>query len=437
VGDSSPGQPGTTPGAASPTPERRGRLATEDAREAIIWRAGYLIVQGGLSVLLFAVLAQTLGARPFAAAAVAQGVIVLAQSVGDLGFSQGAVTVLPARLALEGDAGLGRVLAGAALGSFAAAALGFVLCLGAAFIVPGAARLPVLLMAPAAAVTVLVSGADGLLRAQGQFRRPVLLVTASRVAAFAGVAGAVATGSAAVTSATIAGGTILGSVPAALVVAGYLGEGAVTEARWFLRSAAPLALAQLTFVAGGRINTLILSAVGGVREGAVFEAAWRLFSLGQYAAGALATGVAPFLADALGAKRWGDVRRMIRIVGAVSLGGALVTAVGLFALRRQLGELFAGSLGDAVSGALLPLAIVTPFAFVGFFVLTVLAASDRYRRWILPSYAAGALVNITCVAVLASSDGASGATAAASAGIVVTSIGLAVAARRFASSYTP
>jgi O-antigen/teichoic acid export membrane protein len=425
-----------TSGGASPTSERRGRLATKDAREATIWRAGYLVVQGGLSVLLFAVLARTLGAQPFAAAAVAQGVLVLAQAVGDLGFSQGAVTVLPARLALEDDAGLGRVLAGAALGSCAAAILGFVLCLGAAFVVPGAARLPVLLMAPAAAVTVLVSGADGLLRAQGQFRRPVVLVTASRVAAFVGVAGAAATGSAAVTSATITTGTIVGSIPAVRVVASYLGDGALTEARWFLRSAAPLALAQLTFVAGGRINTLILSAVGGVREGAVFEAAWRLFQLGQYAAGALATGVAPFLADAMGAERWGDVRRMLRVVGAASLGGGLITALGLLALRRQLGDLFAGSLGDSVSRALLPLAVATPFAFIGFFILTVLAASERHRRWILPSYAAGALVNIVCVALLAGAYGARGATVAAAAGIAGTTLALSVPISRLMSSHT-
>jgi O-antigen/teichoic acid export membrane protein len=408
-----------------------GRLDSSQARAATIWRAGYLLIQGGLSVLLFAVLARVLGSRAFAAAAVAQGVLVLAQAVADLGLSQGAVTVLPARLAAEDDRGARKMLGGAALGFCLAATLAFFVCGGASFIVPGAARTAVLLIAPAAAVTVLVSCADGLLRAQGQFRRPVVLVTCSRLAAFAGVIGAAATGSAAGTSAAISLGTILGSIPASRVAVRYLHVGAVREMRWFLVSALPLALAQLTFVAAGRINTLILSPVSGVRAGAVFEAAWRLFQLGQYAAGALATGAAPFLADALGGKRWGEFRGLLRKVGAAAIVGGLLGGVALLAFGHELGVLFADSLGHAVGRALIPLALATPLAFLNFLLVTALAPSERYRRWILPASLASAVVNIGLVGVLADTKGARGGTIAAAAGTAVMTLVLLPAAARF------
>jgi O-antigen/teichoic acid export membrane protein len=307
----------------------------------------------------------------------------------------------------------------------------FFVCAGSSLIVPHSARAAVLLIAPAAAVTVLVSCADGLLRAQGQFRRPVVLVTCSRIAAFAGVIGAAATGSAAGTSAAISLGTILGSIPASRVALSYLEGGAVQEMRWFVVSALPLAVAQLTFVAAGRLNTLILSAASGVRAGAAFEAAWRVFQLGQYAAGALATGAAPFLADALGGERWHELRALLRKIATAAIVGGMLTGIFLLAFRHGLGVLFAGSLGHAVGRALAPLALVTPLAFVNYFLVTVLAASDRYRRWILPASFASALVNIGCVAPLAGQLGARGGTIAAAAGAAVMSVVLVPAAFRF------
>ena len=66
---------------------------------ATTWRLAFLVIQGGSSVVLFAALGHLLSEGALAATAVAQGVIVIAQSVGDFGLSQAAVAVLPARIA--------------------------------------------------------------------------------------------------------------------------------------------------------------------------------------------------------------------------------------------------------------------------------------------------------------------------------------------------
>jgi hypothetical protein len=109
----------------------------------------------------------------------------------------------------------------------------------------------------------------------------------------------------------------------------------------------------------------------------------------------------------------------------------MLTGIFLLAFRHGLGVLFAGSLGHAVGRALAPLALVMPLAFVNYFLVTVLAASDRYRRWILPASFASALVNIGCVAPLAGQLGARGGTIAAAAGAAVMSVVLVPAAFRF------
>jgi hypothetical protein len=81
---------------------------------AAAWRLTFLAIQGGGSVILFSALGHALDRGAFAATAVAQGVIVLAQAIGDFGLSQAAVSVLPTWIAsrpeIEED-----LLAGAAL----------------------------------------------------------------------------------------------------------------------------------------------------------------------------------------------------------------------------------------------------------------------------------------------------------------------------------
>ena len=63
---------------------------------ATAWRFAFLVSQGGMSLLLFSVLAHVLPESEFAPTAIAQGVLVIAQAVSDFG-SAGTVSATPSR----------------------------------------------------------------------------------------------------------------------------------------------------------------------------------------------------------------------------------------------------------------------------------------------------------------------------------------------------
>jgi len=392
------------------------RFHAERLPAATAWRFAYLLAQGGLSLGLFAILAHVLPKHAFAATAVAQGALVIAQAVGDFGLSQAAVTALPARIAAE-PARVGELLRGGASSYAVAALAALFVTLLAALAVPAAARLPILLIAPAGAVTVLVSGADGLLRAQGEFRRPPVLVTISRLGAFAGVGVALADKSAAATCAGIALGTVLASLPAVMVLYRSYRAGARGRARDLRRAAVPLGFAELCTIASGRLDTILLSAIGGTVAGAGFEATWRVFQLAQYVVGGLATAVAPFIADAYGSGRYEQQLALIRRVGLAVLAAGVMLGAGLLLAGGTVSRALFGDLGPAVAQALPPLALLTPVSFLGFFSLVVLATSPADRWWILPATAVGAVVNLVLVLLLAPSHGLDGTTIACAIGL--------------------
>jgi len=383
---------------------------------ATAWRFVYLIAQGGLSLALFSVLAHVLPTSAFAATAVAQGALVIAQAVGDFGLSQAAVTVLPARIATE-PSRTGELLRGAASSYAVAALAAFVVTLLAALVVPAAARIPILLIAPAGAVTVLVSGADGLLRAQGEFRRPPLLVTVSRLGAFAGVGVAIVDPSAPATCAGIAVGTVVASLPAVLVLYRSYHASDRGRSRDLRQASVPLGFAELCTIASGRLDTILLSAIAGTLAGAGFEATWRIFQLAQYVVGGLATAVAPFIADAYGSGRYDEELALIRRVGLIVLTAGVALGTGLVLFGGPLSRVLFGGLGHAVARALPPLAILTPLSFLGFFSLVVLATSPADRWWILPANAVGAVVNVVLVLLLAPGRGLDGTTLACAIGL--------------------
>ena len=153
---------------------------------ASLWRMTFLLVQGGGSVVLAASLGHILDARTFATTLLVQGVLVIAQTIGDFGLAQATVTILPAWIARSPESAR-RLLASASRAYLYAAGAAMVLTVVSAALVPEAARVPILVSAPAAAATVIVAGADGLLRSQGEFRRPVLFVAASEIGGFAGI----------------------------------------------------------------------------------------------------------------------------------------------------------------------------------------------------------------------------------------------------------
>jgi O-antigen/teichoic acid export membrane protein len=332
---------------------------------ATAWRFAYLIAQGGLSLALFAILAHVLPTHAFAATAVAQGALVIAQAVGDFGLSQAAVTALPTRIR-ERPSRQGELLRGASSSYAVAAVMALAATLLAVLVVPAAARLPVALIAPAGAVTVLVSGADGILRAQGEFRRPPILVTISRLGGFAGVAAAVVDRTAIATCAAIAAGTVVASMPAAMVLYRTFRASDRGRSRDLRRAAIPLGLAELCMIASGRLDTILLSAIAGALAGAGFESTWRAYQLAQYVVGGLASAAAPFIADAWGAGRSDQALMLIRRVGLVVLAAGIALGMGLLLLGGPASRILFGGLGPAVARALPPLAVVTPLSFIGF-----------------------------------------------------------------------
>jgi O-antigen/teichoic acid export membrane protein len=397
------------------------RLSAERLREATIWRLTYLLLQGGTSLLLYALLAHVLPAHQFAAAAVAQGVLVISQAVGELGLSQAAVAILPGQLAADPDSEA--ELLGGCAAAFALAALPAVaLALLAALAVPSSARLAVALMAPAAAAIVVVSGADGLLRSVGEFRRPALLVTVSGLGSYVSLATAAGGGSAAATTATMSAGTVLASLPAAAVLMNRYRAARQPRPGPIIKAAAPLALSQLFVIAGGRINTVLLAGLVSTSVAAGFESAWRLYQLSLYLAGGLATAAAPFIADAVGRRSGPEFARLVRrLLGASACAGT-VLAAGVLIARRPLADVVFGHLGARVAHSLLPLLIVTPLAFAGFVATYTLATSTRDRWPILWANLAGAVVNVALIYALAPSHGLLGATSGCAAGILVTQV---------------
>jgi len=378
-----------------------------------------------MSLLLFSVLAHVLSASEFAPTAIAQGVLVIAQAVSDFGLSPSAVIALPTLLATRPQ-DKPDLMRGASLIFMAGAAGAVVLVLLAVAVVSPASRLPVALIAPASAMAVLVAGSDGMLRAIGEFRRPVILVSLSRAGAFLGVLGAATTGSASWTCAGISLGTMLASLPAIMLLIRRYRGGTRTLSRDFMRTALPLGFGDLFMVAGGRMNTILLSAISGTTAGAGFEGTWRLYQLSQYVVGGLATGAAPFMAHALGAGRYRDLARILLRVGTITIFSGIVLGAGTYLLRSPISDLLFGSLGHQVAGAIGPLAALTPLSFAGFLAMIILSSSAGDRWAIVVASALGAAVNLVLVIILTPAHGLRGATLACAIGLSVTQIGLLV-----------
>lgn len=398
-------------------------FAVDRLPRATAWRFAFLVSQGGMSLLLFSVLAHVLPESEFAPTAIAQGVLVIAQAVSDFGLSPAAVIALPSLLAKRPQ-DRPDLMRGASLVFMVGAMGAVVLVLLAVAVVSPTARLPVALIAPASAIAVLVSGSDGMLRAVGEFRRPVVLVSLSRAGAFLGVLAAVTTNSASWTCAAISLGTILASLPAIMLVIRRYCDGKRALNREFVRTALPLGFGDMFMVAGGRMNTILLSAISGTAAGAGFESTWRLYQLSQYVVGGLATGAAPFMAHALGAGRYRDLVRILQRVGAVTILSGIVLGAGTYLLRVPISDFLFGPLGNQVADAIGPLAALTPLSFAGFLATIVIASSAGDRWAIVAASALGAAINLTLVITLAPSRGLQGATLACAIGLGVTQIGL-------------
>ncbi len=395
----------------------------------------FLLVQGGGSVVLAASLGHILDARTFATTLLVQGVLVIGQTIGDFGLAQATVTILPAWIARSPESAR-RLLASASRAYLYAAGAAMVLTVISAALVPEAARVPILVSAPAAAATVIVAGADGLLRSQGEFRRPVLFVAASEIGGFAGIPVAVATQSAVWTCVAISAGTVVGATGALLALRARLGGGepggarSATDGRRlinrsvveFLMAAAPLGLAQVFIVLGARLDTLLAASLSGVVAAGTFEGVWRIYQLGQYLAGALATASAPFIASALGANDPARALTLLRQTLLRLLGVGLAAGLALYLGRWPLAHLLAGSLSAEVARGLIFLAVVTPIAAIAIPAFYTLITLDNERRLVLGCFAVGAVVNLAVALGLAGSLHAHGFLLGCAAGTASTSL---------------
>jgi O-antigen/teichoic acid export membrane protein len=408
------------------------RLAPDRLAGAAAWRYAYLAVQGTSSLVLFVALAHVLPSAALRTAALAQGVLVVSQALGDFGLSQTSVTALTAQLA-EMPRRAADLRAAAARAFLLAAGAGGALSLVTIAFLPGAARLPVALIAPAAALTVVVAGADGLLRAGANFHQPVLLVACSRGGMYLAVPVAMASGAASWTCAAMSAGAALGTLPALRYLLAQQSAGDPRGWVTFVKSALPLGLSQLFVVTATRFNTIVLGAIGSLAAAAAFEAAWRLFQLGQYAVGAFATAVAPFMADALGARRERDAQRLIRrsmllmVVGGVAVGAVLLW------LRRPIAELLFDELSAPAAAAMVPLGFMLPLTLTGLLASYALAATEAGRRAVLWSSAGGALVNVGTMVVVGVHHGARGAAISCAAGLAVSNVWMLGALARMRS----
>lgn len=399
-------------------------LADERVKEATGWRYAYLLVQAGLSLVLFVALAATLPADAFAVCAVALGALVAVQAVADFGFSQAAVVALPnprmvgpAMAPLVLKAGIARlVVAGAG-----AALLGSCLL---AFAVPESARLAIVAIAPASALAVVVAGVDGILRAEGSFRRPVLLVGASRIGGLPAIGVGAATGDAVATCAAVSAGILLGSSPALRVIWRHWSAADGRPAmRPLLRVATPLGASNLCIIASTRINTIVLSGSATIASAAVFESAWRVFQVGLYALGAAVTAIAPFVAAGLSEPGRANTvlyRRMRRTMLTMALGGG-AAGFAIVVLRQPLAELVSGGAADDVARSLVLLGPALPVGLLLLFAtVTLSASSPDDRLWVLGGYAVGATVNVVAVVLLAAGSPDVAGAAAATLGMCVT-----------------
>jgi O-antigen/teichoic acid export membrane protein len=385
---------------------------------AAVWRLVFLAVQGGGSVVLFATLGHILDRPVFAATAIAQGVIVLAQAIGDFGLSQAAVTVLPTRIAGRPDKEA-ELLGGAAIAYFGAAALGFALTLLVVPLVPSAARGPVAVSAPAAAASVIVAGADGILRSRGEFRKPLLLMALSEGLGFAGLPVAALTHSAVWTCAAVSAGMALGALAAWLTLARFRRRGHAAAFWPFARASAPLGLSQVFIVLSTRADTLLAGALSGLIAAGTFEGTWRLYQLSQYVAGGVASAAAPFVADALGADRLRTGLRLLRTLCLRLLAIGVAGGAVLYLARDPISRVLTGSLAGPVAHAIAPFALLCPLAAVGLAAFFTLAGRDGERRFVLAANALGAAVNLAVSSALAPSIGARGVVIGCAVGLAV------------------
>ena len=138
-------------------------------------------------------------------------------------------------------------------------------------------------------------------------------------------------------------------------------------------------MSQLFNAISTRADTLIAGLVSGLVAAGTFEGAWRVYQLGQYLAGGVASALAPFIAHRLGAARATEALGLVKRLALLLAGLGLAAGVALYVLRTPLADLLAGARGGC-RRAITPFAIVSPIQAVSLVAYYTLIGQDGRRR---------------------------------------------------------
>lgn len=380
---------------------------------AVASRVGYLMIQGGSSLAVFALFARALPPEQLDLAAIGLAVYVTVQAVSDLGLSQLTVTEIPrAEAESAGSAAPMSAAAATLYRRLALAALGGVLV--AVAVVPTDARWTVALAAPATAASLLVTGAESLARARGDVRAPLGFVIAGRGVFFLLAPLLWIRQDATFAIGLFSVGAVLGALPAWRALSSP--PGPVGHRRALLHATLLVGASSALIAVGTRGTVVVLAHAAERGETAGFEAAWRLFQLFVYGAGAVATATAPYAARALGTSgvEWHG-RTVVR--GAALLGAAGVAlGTALYIGASPMSRVLVGRPDDAVADALRILALALPLTYIAYYLqMTATLPLRRFRALLIAGVALCA-TTLLLTAFLAASEGAAGAAIAVLAG---------------------
>lgn len=393
------------------------RLYLGELRLATIARASYLIIQGGASAVVFALLARMLSASQLGAAATALAVYTTSQIFSDLGFVQFSTVAIPA--AAVRDPEQATALAATAARFFiGAAGAAFVLSVLAVLVVPGGAAGAVLAIAPASATSLVVNGAESLRRAVGDVITPVKFALSARLPFFALVGLITLHPTATVAMAVFSLGAAIGCVPAliSLIRLLRLPGASPSERGLLLRGGLQTAALGIGIVIATRVNSLLLARLAPLTQVGQYEAAWRAFQPFVYLAGAIGSAAMPYASRAVasGDSVWRIARSGLLLSAAIGVLGG----VALYALSVPLAEILYGRAAHDAVRTMEILAVALPFSLQAYYLQNAVVLPRQRFRVLHGSV--GAMVAVTLAGtVLLRSHGAVGCATALTAGQIV------------------
>lgn len=197
--------------------------------------------------------------------------------------------------------------------------------------------------------------------------------------------------------------------------------------QWFLVSL-PLLVIGATQELMNQMEVLLLGALAGASDAALFAAAWRLASLTPFALSALTAIGGPLIASAYQRGAREELHHVSKLVARVGLGFALLAAIILLIWGRWLLGLFGPEFPHAYTVVVVLLAGGLVNAFTG--IVGYLMVLTGRERPALAIFAASLVLSLGLNLVLIPRFGATGAAAASSAATAAWNFAMLVYVRR-------